>query len=90
LLPSGFLGVWAIGPERSMYKGTLIADLLEAVRRAEKASADASMESEIKEEVLVSAGPFSDLPFSDLHSCDLAVSDLAFSRFARKEKSKTK
>jgi hypothetical protein len=73
-----------------MYKGTLIADLLEAVRRAEKASADASMESEIKEEVLVSAGSFSDLPFSDLHSCDLAVSDLAFSRLARKEKSKAK
>lgn len=73
-----------------MYKGTLIADLLEVVRRAEKASAEASMQSEIKEEVLVSARPFCDLVFSDLHCSDLALSDLAFSGFARKEKSEPK
>jgi hypothetical protein len=62
LLPSGFFGAWAVVPERLMYKGTLIADLLEAVRRAERAAAEASDSSETTVEVLVGAGPFSDLP----------------------------
>jgi hypothetical protein len=50
-----------------MYTGTLIADLLEAVTRAEKAAAEASVPSETtEEEVLVGAGPFPDLPFPTL------------------------
>lgn len=46
--------------KRLMGSGRLIADLFEAVKRAEKAAADASMQTEAKDEAFVRVGSSSE------------------------------